>query len=286
MYKILALIIGLVISICSFAQSDSEDFDSDINLKLMNSTFQIRGEGSCGTGFIMLRKNIHLGGKSTDADVVLITAAHVLDSIKGNYAEILFREKNNNIYKTIFYPIAIRKGKINFYKKHPTLDVAAMSITLLPDFNYRDILHETWLADDKTLIDYKIRPGATINCLGYPLCITDTLGNFPILRSGKIASFPIIPSSVYKTFLFDFGVYKGNSGGPVYFFEDGIKSHLIGKDKVALGGKNSQFIMGILTQEKWATQKDEVTGETNKTFLKIGVVIQAQYILETIKLLP
>jgi hypothetical protein len=194
-YLLSLFFIGLIITKYSFAQSDSLDMDFDINIKLMNSTFLIAGEGNnaCGTGFIMLKKNLIYKTKYTESDVVFITAAHVLDSIKGNRAIIYYRKNNNNYYKTIPCPILIRNNKVNFYVKHPTMDIAAMHVTLLPGFNYNEILNESWLADDYTLVEYKIRTGETLNCLGYPYCINDTLGNFPILRSGKIASFPLLP---------------------------------------------------------------------------------------------
>lgn len=285
MFKILALITGLIISEYSFAQSDSSDLDIDINIKLMKSTFCIGGEGSCGTGFIMLRKNKNLGGKSTDLDIVFITAAHVLDSIKGNKAIIYLRKEENNIYTTIPCPIIIRKGNKNFYKKHPSMDIAVMFVTLLPGFDYKDILNETWLANDTDLVNYKIRTGETLNCLGFPMCIYDTIGNFPILRSGKIASYPLIPTNIYKTFSFDFEVYAGNSGGPVYFFKDGINPNQIKKNEFKIGGRSSQLILGLITQQKYVDTRANNGALVERTYLKLGVVIQAPYILETIKML-
>ena len=39
---------------------------------------------------------------------------------------------------------------------------------------------------------------------------------FPILRSGRVASYPLAPASVFPTFLMDFSVFPGNSGGAVF----------------------------------------------------------------------
>ena len=40
-----------------------------------------------------------------------------------------------------------------------------------------------------------------------------------IRASGRIASYPITPTSKTRTFLLDFEVFEGNSGGPVFLYE-------------------------------------------------------------------
>ncbi len=73
------------------------------------------------------------------------------------------------------------------------------------------------LAGDEIFKREVIRPGDELMCLGYPLGLESGVGGFPILRSGRIASYPIWPSSQAKTFLLDMTTYGGNSGGPVFF---------------------------------------------------------------------
>ncbi|MBC8487538.1 MAG: trypsin-like peptidase domain-containing protein [Bacteroidetes bacterium] len=289
MTKILLLIIGLSIFGFSFSQTDSLGIDLDLNIVLMKNTYLISGNNSCGTGFIVTKEKKKNNEKKKtskrakkDLNYIFITAAHVLDSIIGNEAYIYLRTYDNGIYKTFPFPLLIRNKRTNYYKKHPTMDVAAMYVTLpkIFDNNYFS-LSEGLFINDNDIKTWNIRTGETINCLGFPYCSYDSIGCFPILRSGKIASYPIIPSSVYSTFYFDFEVYPGNSGGPVYFFEDGMKARSRSDQYFLMGGPHLQFIMGLVSQQRY------VVDDTKDTiFIKLARVIHSKYILETIEMLP
>ena len=71
------------------------------------------------------------------------------------------------------------------------------------------------LANDDLLAKYNIHPGDVLDCLGYPFGFESPVGSFPILRSGKIASYPLLPTKGTQSFLLDFRVFPGNSGSPV-----------------------------------------------------------------------
>src|SRR3989442_3684006 len=129
------------------------------------------------------------------------------------------------------------------------------------------------LATDEMLRKYDITPGVELKCLGYPLGDESNSAGFPILRSGDIASYPLLPTGQTKTFLFDFRVFKGNSGGPVYFSQPQFRG------SVAFGGR-AQFIMGMVVNEHLLT---EPYGQYQ---LSIGVVVHASLIKQTIDLLP
>jgi len=120
------------------------------------------------------------------------------------------------------------------------------------------------LADDKIMERFEIHPGDELLCLGYPLR-AEVFG-FSILRSGKIASYPLLPAKDTKTFLFDFEVFKGNSGGPVYFVDKGRRYG--GTAHVA---ESIQFVAGIVTRQH---EK-----------LRLAVVVPAYFIKETLALL-
>lgn len=287
MTKYILLIIGMLIFDFSFSQTDTLRLEEDLNILLMKNTFKIEGPNSCGTGFIIAKeKNTNKEYNSgirdyADLDFILVTAAHVLDSIEGNDAIIFLRTKADNIYKTFPFPISIRNKRFNYYKKHPSMDIAVMYVTLPQIFsNFHQVIDVNKFISDNDIEYWNIRTGETISCLGFPLCYHDTLGNFPILRSGKIASYPLLPSSVYKTFYFDFEIYPGNSGGPVYFFESGTSSRFRADHTFIMGEENIQFIMGMVTESIYI---GEIKPEQN---IKLGVVIYAKYILETIIMLP
>jgi hypothetical protein len=106
--------------------------------------------------------------------------------------------------------------------------------------------------------------------LGFPRGLAATQAGFPILRSGRVASYPIAPAKIFPTFLLDFSVFPGNSGGPVYMSEQTHRRS--GAD--AQSGQDVEFIAGLLTQQV----------ELNSERLEIGIVTHAKYIRETIAL--
>ena len=52
--------------------------------------------------------------------------------------------------------------------------------------------------------------------LGFPRGLAANAAGFPILRAGRVASYPVAPARIFPTFLLDFSVFPGNSGGPVF----------------------------------------------------------------------
>ncbi|MBV8682505.1 MAG: serine protease, partial [Caulobacteraceae bacterium] len=88
---------------------------------------------------------------------------------------------------------------------------------------------------------------------------------FPILRAGRVASYPLGPSKAFPTFLLDFRVFPGNSGGPVYLNSTGASPD-------GGGGTSGPVIAGMLTQQVEMGQEN----------LGIGIVTQAQFIRETV----
>jgi len=270
---ILFLILG-TIALKSQTQSIKNNQFFDINVTLMKFTFRLYGPGSCGTAFIVAKENLSKPGTYY---FVLITAAHVLDSIKGNDAIINLRTKISSGDTIIELPLLIRNKKNNFYKKHPKVDVAAMYIALPEVFtDSTSGLSTSYFATEYEFIKWGINPGTELNCLGYPKCVNYNKGDYAILRSGKIASYPLIPFDENPTFLFDFEVFPGNSGGPVYFQKLG----LLKEDGTYSPGHYDQFIVGLVTEQILA-----VNLRNDSTDLKIGSVINSNYILETIEML-
>src|SRR5437868_11966238 len=78
------------------------------------------------------------------------------------------------------------------------------------------IISTSLLAEDQMLSQFEVNPGEELSCLGYPFGAESNAAGFPILRSGRIASYPLLPTESTQKFLFDFAIFPGNSGGPVY----------------------------------------------------------------------
>jgi hypothetical protein len=242
----------------------------DLSMELIHATVQLEqplGDGTrtVGTGFLI--DELTPDGRHR---TVLITAGHVLNRMPGREMRIGFRVANKDgswSYSPKTVPIRDKAGK-ELWAKHPNRDVAAMSITAPEEFA-KAAIPVDYLAEDATFNKYSVRAGDEMMALGYPRGLAANTAGFPILRSGRVASWPVAPSKVFPTFLLDFTVFPGNSGGPV-FMSDGAR-HRAGEQK----SEEVQFIAGLLTQQV----------ELNSERLDIGIVTHARFIRETMALI-
>lgn len=183
------------------------------------------------------------------------------------------RKNGDGTYSPFLYEFAIRDEKGNpFYVKHREADVVVMYI-MVPNVVAIPLLTTNLIANDKTIGDLEIHPGDELLCLGYPFGLTVNDWGFPILRSGTISSYPLTPAAAIKFIGFDFRVYGGNSGGPVYFkytnrtYSTG--THL---------GETVHGIIGLVTQQ--------VEDPNTKTPISLARIVPGQFIVDTVNMLP
>jgi hypothetical protein len=196
---------------------------------------------------------------------VLVTARHVFDRMPGVAANIGFRVQNKDGVWT-FKPqtVRIRSTGRELFVHHPARDVVAIAIDA-PEAFAKAAIPVAWLAGSDTFTQYGVGPGDEMMVLGYPQGLSANAAGFPILRSGRVAS-PIESDKVSPTFLLDFRVFPGNSGGPVFMAQTDHRRP--GGD----AGQDVQFVAGMLTQQV----------ELNDVRLEIGIVTDAEFIRETL----
>jgi hypothetical protein len=241
----------------------------DLSQQLIYATVQLEqplgnGTRTVGTGFLI--SSVAPDGTPR---TVLVTANHVFDKMPGPIAHIGYRVANADGSWT-YSPQNLRirdAAGHELWTHHPSRDVAAISVTAPAAFA-KAAIPEDYLASDDTLSKYQVGAGDELMALGFPRGLSANQAGFPILRSGRIASYPIAPAKIFPTFLMDFAVFPGNSGGPVFMSQDSRR-------KASASGQapqDAEFIAGLLTQEV----------ELNSERLEIGIVTQAKYIRETI----
>ena len=253
--------------------------ERDINALLMESTFKVEGvskknpkQTSGGTVFFLGRP---LKNDPSHQSYVLVTAKHVLDDMAGDDAVISLREKQaNGAFRKVQFRFKFRSNGKDLYVHHPEADVAAMYL-VIPIADQFPLLTANFLADDAVLRKYEFHPGDQLSCLGFPLGAESNEMGFPILRNGYIASYPLVPTKTIKSFLIDFHVFPGNSGGPVYF---GYAARFYGG---VIHPGYIRGIVGLVTQQAFSTLPD-----FKNQPLDIGVVVPSEFIIDTIKLLP
>jgi len=253
----------------------------DFNTFLMRATVLIRGEGSQGTAFFVGRPRPKEPEKLR---YTLVTAAHVLEKMQGEIATLFFRrETGPGKWDQLPLPLKIRDGKHILWTKHPEVDIAVMYIGVPEDASTL-LISQNMLGDDTLLAKYEVHPGDELRVLGYPFGLGTGQGLFPVLRSGRIASYPLLPTRTTKTFLLDFPVFPGNSGGPVYIDFTGARIY----GGAIMQGTAFRFIMGLVSKEQRLTEKVQEFYATREQSYSLGLaeVIHASLIKETIELLP
>ncbi|MDB5427716.1 MAG: hypothetical protein JWR47_3410 [Phenylobacterium sp.] len=243
----------------------------DLSAQLMQATVQLEqplGDGTrtVGTGFLISETTPD--GKP---HTILVTANHVFDKMPGANARIGYRIANaDGSWSYSPQPLRIRDGAGHpLWTHHPSRDVAAIAITA-PEAFAKAAIPEEYLAADDTFSKYQVGAGDEMMALGFPRGLAANPAGFPILRAGRVASFPIAPAKIFPTFLLDFAVFPGNSGGPVFMSGPARRSN---GDPVQ-PRPDVEFIAGLLTQQV----------ELNSERLDIGIVTNAKYIRETLAL--
>ena len=242
-----------------------------LSIDLIQATVQVEqplGDGTrtVGTGFLI--SDPTPDGKPR---TVLVTANHVFRKMPGALATVGFRTENaDGSWRYTPETVKIRDGDKELWTHHPDRDVAVIAIEAPPAFT-KAAIPENWLGGDDAFAKYSVAPGYEMLALGFPEGLSANAAGFPILRSGRVASFPLAPSSAFPTFLLDFAVFPGNSGGPVFV------NVPTGQAATANGPAGAQpgFIAGLLTQQV----------EINSQNLSIGIVTDARFVRETLSLL-
>ena len=245
---------------------------TDLSVELMHATVQLEqplgnGTRTVGTGFL-ISETAPDGRPRT----VLVTANHVFQQMPGQVARIGYRIANaDGSWSYSPQPLRIRDaGGRELWTHHPARDVAAITIAAPPEFA-KAAIPEDYLATDETFTKYQVEAGDELMALGFPRGLAANQAGFPILRSGRIASYPVAPAKIFPTFLLDFSVFPGNSGGPVFMHNEARRT----PSDPAQTPQDAEFIAGLLTQQV----------ELNNERLEIGIVTHAKYIRETIDLL-
>lgn len=259
---------------------------------LMESTFLITGSPEdtvAGTAFVMY-KTVSVDSSSVktdstlfsthgllttrrDASVqrVVVTAKHLLEEIKGEYAYLVMRKKLGKQHITFTHKLKIREGdKKVWAEADEDVDIAVVALDLPHEDQFEfKILSENYLIEDSGIDEMELNAGDDLQCLGFPHKVYYTNSAFPILRSGKLASFY---EKNHNAFLFDFQVYPGNSGGPVFV---NLRTEINNRgEQISI----QPAIVGVIS--------GQIESSENNFKLQVAKVIPAKYILQAIRKLP
>jgi len=247
--------------------------EAEFNTAMMDATIQIggpsinAGKETCGSGFF-------IGGPSNQtsetSQYTFVTAAHVLESIRGDNARFAIRLKRDDQVVRTVVTVPIRKSGIRLYAKHPNADISVMRVTL-PNNNAHAMVNWPALATDEVFAKLGIHPGDEMFAVGYPLCRMANPQGYPMLRRGVVGTPLHVPGAALTSFLLDVPVFEGNSGGPVYFdYSDRMIGDVPGK------GEAHRYIAGVVSQRVYGSDEP----------LQMAGVVPAKFIAEAVKMLP
>jgi S1-C subfamily serine protease len=239
--------------------------DADLSLSMIRATVQIdqpssAGKQVVGTGFL-----VSLPRGDQPPEIVLVTAGHVLDLMKSEKMRIGWRVETAQGWTYRPSQVTIRNADGPVYVSHPSQDIAVIPVDIPPSLT-ASVIPVSALADDKTFDALGVDAGEEMATLGYPYGLSSNNEGFPILRTGRVASYPLGPTRSFPTFLIDLTAISGNSGGPVFLSQRQGNPG----DPVAL-----PVITGVLTRQV----------EQDGQRLELGLVTHAVFVRQTLDLL-
>ncbi len=190
-----AFIGAIVATVIASAPLPGVSADANFHVIMTEVTCKIELPGNAvGTGFVMWQDEASTNSRPK---TVLITASHVFEKANAATQAVLhlrtFPKVSTN-YLQVPVPVRIRDEKGNsLWVKHPKVDLAAMRLPL-PQWLPRPHVSSNVLIGDKEIEEHAITPGFEVFCLGFPFGIEGP-EKFPVLRSARIASHPLTPTS-------------------------------------------------------------------------------------------
>lgn len=279
--RVIRLGVCLVLAAQAFAPREAPGAEgTDLDTQLMLGTVKVSDPDSTGTAFILSRTD---PDNPKGTQFLLVTAEHVLGRTKGDEVSVVFHKRDaEGGYAKSPSKVKVRKSGKPLWTKHPTVDVAVMPITPPADA-FTPSLAIDLLASDVDLARYEIHPGDIFRCIGYPHPNLFESGDsgFGVVRSGCIASYPLLPTRKSKSFLGDFNIFEGDSGAPVYLAEN---ARVYGA-KPETG--RVRLILGLVSGQHFIDEEFKMIYQNGKFRhrMGLGIIMHASAIKEAIDLL-
>lgn len=194
--------------------------------RMMWSTYPLATPKGMGTAFVVGYRDARAPGGMTP---VVVTSVHVIESVcRGPLTFAVRVPDEQGEPEAVVVRYQPRRGRERFYVRHPRQDLAAFALKLPEGFSDLITLHSFLDEDSVASRPETLRAGAEVSFLGFPAVLPGTAGAFPILRTGRVASYPVGSAGAQGLFLINADVYPGDSGAPVFTTGRGGRPELVG----------------------------------------------------------
>lgn len=234
---------------------------ADFASQVLDATFKFFDPDSTATCFLVCRS-------APDSRPYLVSAAHVLETVKGETAVLVLRKAHpDGSYERADTKVAIRRGGRELWARHKREDVAVLPLDEPLPVPVA-CLPESVLADEAGLRASGVHLCSPLFVLTFPQRFEANAAGFPVARQGVFASPPLLPARTHPTFLADFTTFAGDSGGPVF----------------VPAAPDRPMIAGLVVAETFFDDriKSEYEDRLVHYPLGIGTVLHAEYIRETL----
>jgi hypothetical protein len=178
----------------------------------MMATYKIANRDSTATCFVISHI---VDSQDGQQDLLLITAAHVLEKMSGDECRIVVRAKqDDSSFERMEIPLKVRSNNQPLWVRHPRMDVAALKMELPTGHPIVGLDFEQ-LSKESDLPEIGFQPSGEVWIPGFPAQLESSQSGFPVLRRGTLASFPLTPIKSNETFILNSDTFGGDSGAPV-----------------------------------------------------------------------
>ncbi len=253
----LLLVVTLGVAGCAGPSTGIRGARLNATEKMMWSTYPLGTQKGMATGFVVGWKDARRPGVVVP---VIVTAGHLLDSVgKGPLVMAVRVPVASGEPKVAVIQVTPRRSGARLYVRHPRQDVGAFEPNL--PMEATSLILSSYL-NEKSLADGAgaLRVGDEVSFLGFPDVVPGTSGGFPVLRSGKVASYPETQLRAEGAFLINADVYPGDSGAPVFASRHG----------------GAPVLLGMVIQR---------VGRNERAFSHFAIAVDAKAIRETLDLL-
>ena len=191
--------------------------EEKVPLQAIQATVRIYTDGQSSTGFI-----VGIPGEQGEEDAhLLVTARHAFHQMQADFATVAFRAQTaEGVWQRREIKIQIRREGKPIWKQHREADVGFLQVDIPKNVSCQPLaLGAIATADDFNCGRIHAGRNAWVAC--YPAKTESNPAGWSILRSGVIASHPLVPVESLDHFFVDYSHFGGDSGAAVVIDDDG-----------------------------------------------------------------